>query len=87
MIHNDATILVQYLFAKISVSWAKFLDQTWAINNAMVPQPIPHGILPTSTPNTSTINIFNVFENIHMLWMGRWIHHHATLTPYLLAHI
>jgi hypothetical protein len=22
----------------------------------------------------------NVFENIHMLWMGRWIHHHPTFT-------
>ena len=32
----------------------------------------PHGMIPTSTPN-----MFKVFENIHILWMRRWIHHHA----------
>ena len=26
----------------------------------------------------STQNTYNVFETIHMLWMGRWIHHHVT---------
>jgi hypothetical protein len=25
----------------------------------------------------STPNIYNVFDNHHMLWMGIWIHHHA----------
>jgi hypothetical protein len=27
---------------------------------------------------TSTIYIYEVFKTIHMLWMGRRIHHHAT---------
>jgi hypothetical protein len=27
-----------------------------------------------------TQNIYKVFENILMLWMGRWIRHHAIIT-------
>ena len=29
---------------------------------------------------TSTSNIYQVFDNLHMLWMGIWIHHHAIAT-------
>ncbi len=32
-------------------------------------------MVPTSTPY-----IYKVFETIHKLWMGRWVHHHATTT-------
>ncbi len=32
-------------------------------------------MVPTSTPY-----IYKVFETIYMLWMGRWVHHHATTT-------
>ena len=39
---------------------------------------------PHERPPTSTSNICKVFEIIHMLWLGIWIHHHP-LSPYLLA--
>jgi hypothetical protein len=32
-------------------------------------------MVPTSTPY-----IYKVFETIYMLWMGRWVYHHATTT-------
>ena len=32
----------------------------------------PYGMVPISTPN-----IYKVIDNLHMLWMGIWIHHHA----------
>jgi hypothetical protein len=35
----------------------------------------PHGMVPTSTSS-----IYKVIDNIHMLWMGIWIHHHAVTT-------
>ncbi len=35
----------------------------------------PPGMVPTSTPY-----IYKVFETIYMLWMGRWVHHHAPTT-------
>ncbi len=41
----------------------------------MVEAPDPPGIVPTST-----LYMYKVFETIHMLWMGRWVHHHATTT-------
>ncbi len=41
----------------------------------MVEAPDPHVMVPTSTPY-----IYKVFETIHMLWKGRWVHHHATIT-------
>jgi hypothetical protein len=28
----------------------------------------------------STSSIYKVFDNVHMLWMGIWIHHHAVTT-------
>ncbi len=28
----------------------------------------------------STSSIYKVFDNVHMLWMGTWIHHHAITT-------
>ena len=34
-----------------------------------------HGMPPTSTPN-----IYKVIDNLHMLWMGVWIRHHAVTT-------
>ncbi len=48
----------------------------------MVEAQDPHGIVPTSTPY-----IYKVFEIIHMLWlwMGRWVHHHATTTILVAA--
>jgi hypothetical protein len=41
----------------------------------LVEAPNPHGMVPTST-----IYTYKVFKTIHMLWMGRWIHHHVTST-------
>jgi hypothetical protein len=41
----------------------------------MVEAQDPHGMVPPSTPY-----IYKVFETIHMLWMGRWVHHHAITT-------
>ena len=41
----------------------------------MVEAQDPHGMVPTSTPY-----VYQVFETIHMLWMGRWVHHHAITT-------
>jgi hypothetical protein len=35
------------------------------MQGALVEVPDPHGVVPTSSPN-----IFKVFENILMLWMG-----------------
>jgi hypothetical protein len=29
---------------------------------------------------TSTLSMYKVFDNVHMLWMGIWIHHHAITT-------
>jgi hypothetical protein len=28
---------------------------------------------------TSTTYIYNTFSTINMVWMGRWIHHHAVV--------
>jgi hypothetical protein len=42
---------------------------------AVVEAQDPHGMVPTSTSS-----IYKVFDNIHMLWMGRWIHRHAVTT-------
>ncbi len=39
----------------------------------MVEAPDPHGMVPTSTPYMYKVTI-------HMLWMSRWIHNHATTT-------
>jgi hypothetical protein len=41
----------------------------------MVEAQDPHGMVPTSTPY-----IYKVFETIHMLWMGGWVHHYAITT-------
>ncbi len=35
-------------------------------------------MVPTSTPY-----IYKVFETIHKLWMGRWVHHHAITTIFV----
>ncbi len=35
----------------------------------------PPGMVPTSPSS-----IYKVFDNVHMLWMGRWIDHHAVTT-------
>ncbi len=43
----------------------------------MVEAQDPHRMVPTSTPY---IYKYTVFETIHMLWMGRWVQHHATTT-------
>ena len=32
-------------------------------------------------------NIYNVIDNLQMLWMGIWICHHAITTTHLLAQI
>jgi hypothetical protein len=39
-------------------------------------------MIPTSTPC-----IYKVFETIHMLWMSRWIHNHATTTKVVGAEV
>jgi hypothetical protein len=38
----------------------------------LVESPVPYEMVARSTSN-----ICKVFENSHMLWMGRWIHFHA----------
>ncbi len=35
----------------------------------------PPGMVPTST-----LSMYKVFDNVHMLWMGIWIQHHAVTT-------
>ena len=50
------------------------LGYKWC-HGALVKAPHPHGIVPTSTSN-----IYKMFEIIHVLWMGRWIHHDVTST-------
>ncbi len=35
---------------------------------------------PPGMGNTSTLSIYQVFDNVHMLLMGIWIHHHAITT-------
>jgi hypothetical protein len=35
----------------------------------------PPGMVPTST-----LSMYNVFDNVHMLWMGIWIQHNAVTT-------
>ncbi len=42
---------------------------------AVVEAQDPPGIVPTSTSS-----IYKMFENIHLLWIGIWIHHHAITT-------
>jgi hypothetical protein len=42
--------------------------------------PDPHGMVPISTPY-----ICRMYETIHMLWMSRWVHHHATTTILVTA--
>jgi hypothetical protein len=46
----------------------------------MVEAPHPHGMVHSSTPY-----IYKVFQTIHMLWMGRWVHHLATTTILVAA--
>jgi hypothetical protein len=45
----------------------------------MVEAPDPHGMVHASTPY---IYKEFEFETIHMLWKGRWVHHHTTSTMY-----
>jgi hypothetical protein len=47
-------------------------------HGALIEAPDPHRMIPTSTPI-----IYEVFESIHKLWMGRWIHHHASSTIFM----
>ena len=51
------------------------LGAKWSIC-AVVEAPNPHGMVLTSTPD----NIWKVIDNLHMLWMGIWMHHHAVPT-------
>jgi hypothetical protein len=38
-------------------------------------------MVPTSTPNIYKVfNNLQVVDNLHMLWMGIWIHHHSATT-------
>ncbi len=39
---------------------------------AVVEAQDPPGMVPTFTSS-----IYKMFESIHLLWMGIWIHHHA----------
>ena len=72
---DGSTIMpvLPYLLAQNSGSWR--ISWVTAELHLLVEAPDPHGMIPTSTPN-----IHQVFENTQMLWMGRWIHHHATIT-------
>ncbi len=53
------------------------LGHCWASNDhcGVVKALDPPGLVPTSTSS-----IYNEFGNVHMLWMGIWIHHHVVTT-------
>jgi hypothetical protein len=44
----------------------------------MVEAPVPHGMV-----SSLTAIMYKVFGNIHMPWMGRWIHHHVITTSFV----
>ena len=54
------------------------LGYTWARNDVMVHWLQPPD--PCERVSTSTLSIYKVFENIHIWWKGRGIHHHSTST-------
>ena len=56
---------------KVSQNPGSLLGAEWSLY-AVVQAPNPCGMTPTSPPN-----VYKVFDNHHMLWMGIWIHHHA----------
>ena len=67
--------IVPHLFPvnlrRYQISWVTVrlqLSQGW-----LVEAPNPHGMAPKSK-----MYIYKVFNTIRMLWMGRWIPHHAT---------
>jgi hypothetical protein len=53
------------------------LHHSWATKDTIVQwlRLTKDGRNPTSPPN-----IWKVFENLHMLWMGTWIYHNAVIT-------
>ena len=53
------------------------LDNTWDCC-AVVEALNPHGLVPPSP-----LNIWEVIDNLHMLWMGIWIHHHAVTNTFV----
>jgi hypothetical protein len=67
--------LIQIWDEEASNPWS-LLGAEWS-HCAVVQAWNPHGMIPTASPN-----IWKVIINLHMLWMGIWIHHHAiTSTP------
>ena len=75
LIHNHATSTI--LFGQELQELGDFLSQCgykWC-HCAMVEAPDPPGMV-----SISRLNIRNVFENIHMLLICRWVHHQSTST-------
>jgi hypothetical protein len=75
--------LSPYLLAQISDfrELVKFLSHSLATNDVMV-----HWLRPNPRPtwNGSHIHFqqpYKVFENIHMLWMGIWVHPYTAVIP------
>jgi hypothetical protein len=67
--------------------WRRIKGVGWLIRSLRsnkwcqgVEAPDPHGMVSTSTPNK-----YKMLQNILMQWMGRWIHHHTSIIPYLLV--
>ncbi len=71
--------------------WAQIWEFSWnhgsLLGNTSYHNAVVEALNPPVMVPTSMSNICKVFDNLHILWMGRWIHHHAELPPNLWAQI
>ena len=78
-LHHHATLPPPHFSIQNLGSWPNSWVAAWLQrchgDGALVEAPDPHGMVPISTPN-----IWKVLGNMHMLWMGRPVTHHATTT-------
>ena len=74
--HTTSTILVDLEFREL----AKLMHHRRATNNVMA-HSLRHQTH-TWNGSHSLCKPYKVFDTIHILWMGRWIHHHSTCTIY-----
>jgi hypothetical protein len=74
-VHNHATttILVATEFREL----ADFLGHSETTNDVKVQWLRPKTHMEWFP---HPLHTYKVFETIHMLWMGRWVHHHAITT-------
>ncbi len=72
-IHHHGTVII-FAHLEIREELAKFVGSYKWCQVALDEPPEPHGMMVLN----SSSNIYMEFDNIHMLWMGRWIRHHAT---------